>query len=171
MATYIVEVTRGMRLLSADGKDFKVQMHTRDIVRHNGCDWQIAERIPRFWDYILEVEVVLTFPELGEMKYLTCSGLSDRDSCLRDVTGLYLFCNFFWEYVCGALSRLDCESLIIKRSTSSIYDLLNEVGHVVTIEKTACFKNCTYITALKNYYKDQFLWVSVFVLFSWKKNQ
>jgi len=35
---HIVEFMRGMRLLSEDRKDFKVLMHTRDIVRDNGSD-------------------------------------------------------------------------------------------------------------------------------------
>ncbi len=100
--------------------------------------------------FCYNIEVVLTFPELGEMKYLTCSRLSDRDGSLRDVTGLYLFCN------CGALSWLGCESLIINRSTSSIYDLLDETRHVVTMDKMACFRYCN-ITALNNYHNDTFL--------------
>ncbi len=83
--------------------------------------------------------------------------VSPTETAVREMSqGLYLFCNFFGEYVCGALSWLDCESLIINRSTSSIYDLLNETRHVVTMDKMACFRYCN-ITALNNYHNDPFL--------------
>lgn len=95
---HIVEFKRGMRLLPEDRKDFKVLMHTRDIVMDNSYDWRIAERIPRRWDYILKVEVALTFLNLvrwGIWQVL----VSPTETAVWEMSQFFCFCRFFWECV------------------------------------------------------------------------